>query len=414
MSTLWHDGQVVGETTSAAWGHRVGACVALGMLRADLATPGTAIEVEVFGERRPATVQPDAPLWDPGQRKAARMTPSSVPKYPAGGPGPAAPPGRGLQGNWQSPARKRFAGKRHDRHHPPRRRHGPGTDPPRGRQSAPALGDEGDARPPGAGAGDPCRLFRRRRHRRHRQHLCHPPRPAGQARARRPVQRTCTPPRWPRPRPPAPRMARAASRARSARSSPPTGPTRTRRTTRPPRSMPRSRPPRPALRPAAGRNRRLHRPCPRPDRRCAPGGRSTGIPLWLSVTVDDRDGSRLRSGEPWPTSGHLDGVAALLANCSAPEAMDQALPHLAAHGLPFGAYANGFQQITADFLKDNPTVDALSARPEMTPTATPISPWAGSRRAPPSSAAAARPAPPISPRSPAACARPATASPETP
>ncbi|WP_209425446.1 FAD-dependent oxidoreductase [Pararhodobacter sp. SW119] len=65
MSTLWQDGQVVGETTSAAWGHRVGACVALGMLRSDLATPGTAIEVEVFGERRPAQVQPDAPLWDP-------------------------------------------------------------------------------------------------------------------------------------------------------------------------------------------------------------------------------------------------------------------------------------------------------------------------------------------------------------
>ena len=60
-------------------------------------------------------------------------------------------------------------------------------------------------------------------------------------------------------------------------------------------------------------------------------------------------------------------VDAVLANCSAPEAMDQAMPHLAAFGKPFGAYANGFQQITEDFLKDNPTVDALTARPEMTP-----------------------------------------------
>ncbi len=51
--------------TTGAWGHRVGACVALGMLRADLATPGTAVEVEIFGTRHPATVQPDAPLWDP-------------------------------------------------------------------------------------------------------------------------------------------------------------------------------------------------------------------------------------------------------------------------------------------------------------------------------------------------------------
>jgi dimethylglycine dehydrogenase len=65
MSTLWHDGQVVGETTTGTWGHRVGASVALGMIRADLAQPGTALEVEIFGTRHPATVQPDAPLWDP-------------------------------------------------------------------------------------------------------------------------------------------------------------------------------------------------------------------------------------------------------------------------------------------------------------------------------------------------------------
>jgi dimethylglycine dehydrogenase len=65
MSTLWHDGQVVGETTTGVWGHRVGACIALGMLRADLTVPGTAVEVEIFGTRHPATVMPDAPLWDP-------------------------------------------------------------------------------------------------------------------------------------------------------------------------------------------------------------------------------------------------------------------------------------------------------------------------------------------------------------
>ncbi len=65
MSTLWHEGRVVGETTSAYWGHRVGSCVALGMLRADLAEPGTALEVEVFGTRYPAQVQGDGPIWDP-------------------------------------------------------------------------------------------------------------------------------------------------------------------------------------------------------------------------------------------------------------------------------------------------------------------------------------------------------------
>ncbi|WP_417729360.1 GcvT family protein [Roseovarius sp.] len=65
MSTLWHDGQIVGETTSGAWGYRVNASVALGMLRADLAVPGTEIEVEIYGERCAAVVQADAPLWDP-------------------------------------------------------------------------------------------------------------------------------------------------------------------------------------------------------------------------------------------------------------------------------------------------------------------------------------------------------------
>ena len=65
MSTLWHDGQVVGETTSGAWGYRVGRSIALGMLRADLTDPGTEIEVEIYGERRKAIVQPDQPLWDP-------------------------------------------------------------------------------------------------------------------------------------------------------------------------------------------------------------------------------------------------------------------------------------------------------------------------------------------------------------
>ena len=65
MSTLWHDGAIVGETTSGAWGYRVNASVALGMIRADLAVPGTEIEVEIYGERCRAVVQADAPLWDP-------------------------------------------------------------------------------------------------------------------------------------------------------------------------------------------------------------------------------------------------------------------------------------------------------------------------------------------------------------
>jgi dimethylglycine dehydrogenase len=65
MSPLYADGEVVGETTSGDWGYRVGKSIALGMLRTDLAVPGAEIEVEIYGQRRRATVQPDAPLWDP-------------------------------------------------------------------------------------------------------------------------------------------------------------------------------------------------------------------------------------------------------------------------------------------------------------------------------------------------------------
>ena len=65
MSTIWHRGEVVGETTSGGWGYRVDVSIALGMLRADLAVPGSEVEVEIYGERVPAVVQEDCPLWDP-------------------------------------------------------------------------------------------------------------------------------------------------------------------------------------------------------------------------------------------------------------------------------------------------------------------------------------------------------------
>ncbi len=101
------------------------------------------------------------------------------------------------------------------------------------------------------------------------------------------------------------------------------------------------------------------------------GAQAAGKPVWLSVTVDDEDGSRLHSGEPVAEVADLaaSGAVALLANCSAPEAMAAALPHLLKSGLPVGAYANGFQQITKDFLKDKATVDALRARRDLGPDA---------------------------------------------
>ena len=100
------------------------------------------------------------------------------------------------------------------------------------------------------------------------------------------------------------------------------------------------------------------------------GAAAAGLPVWLAVTVDDEDGSRLRSGEPVAALAPVvaeGGAAAVLANCAAPEAMAAALAVLAGFGLPYGAYANGFRQITKAFLADSPTVAVLESRPEMTP-----------------------------------------------
>jgi dimethylglycine dehydrogenase len=69
MSTVWHDGEIVGETTSGGWGHRVDQSIALAMLRSDCAEPGSQVEVEIFGERFAATVHGDAPLWDPANAR---------------------------------------------------------------------------------------------------------------------------------------------------------------------------------------------------------------------------------------------------------------------------------------------------------------------------------------------------------
>ena len=65
MAPLFKGDEVVGETTSGYWGYRVNKSIALGMLRADLAVPGSEVEVEIYGTRRKAIVQPDQPLWDP-------------------------------------------------------------------------------------------------------------------------------------------------------------------------------------------------------------------------------------------------------------------------------------------------------------------------------------------------------------
>jgi glycine cleavage system aminomethyltransferase T/glycine/D-amino acid oxidase-like deaminating enzyme len=57
--------RVVGYVSAADRGHVVGATIALAYLPVELAEPGTALDVEILGERRAAAVV-EAPIYDPG------------------------------------------------------------------------------------------------------------------------------------------------------------------------------------------------------------------------------------------------------------------------------------------------------------------------------------------------------------
>ena len=98
----------------------------------------------------------------------------------------------------------------------------------------------------------------------------------------------------------------------------------------------------------------------------------SGLPVWLAVSVEDFDGSKLRSGENLadlaPVLNRFD-TDAILINCSRPEAVSTAVDIAAQFGRPFGAYANGFTKIAQGFLKDAPTVDALQERSDLSPAA---------------------------------------------
>lgn len=102
------------------------------------------------------------------------------------------------------------------------------------------------------------------------------------------------------------------------------------------------------------------------------GTAKTGKPVWLAISVRDDDGRYLRSGEP---VGDMKRIvddyapAAVLVNCSRPEAVTSALETVREFGLPFGGYANGFVQISDGFLQEKPTADALKARTDLGPAA---------------------------------------------
>jgi S-methylmethionine-dependent homocysteine/selenocysteine methylase len=100
------------------------------------------------------------------------------------------------------------------------------------------------------------------------------------------------------------------------------------------------------------------------------GASTTGKPVWVSWTLHDDDSARLRSGEPLP-----DAVAALrelepaamLVNCSVPEALTAAVAELEPGGVPFGAYANGFSHIVDDYEPGSVTT-VLGHRHDLDPT----------------------------------------------
>ncbi|MEZ7813248.1 MAG: S-methylmethionine-dependent homocysteine/selenocysteine methylase [Paracoccaceae bacterium] len=100
------------------------------------------------------------------------------------------------------------------------------------------------------------------------------------------------------------------------------------------------------------------------------GASEAGLPVWVSFTVDDTDGTRLRSGENVVEIERLVETyrpAALLANCSLPEVMSQALDCLSKFDLPFGAYANGFTHIPDSFKIQGATAEHLTRRNDLNP-----------------------------------------------
>jgi homocysteine S-methyltransferase len=102
------------------------------------------------------------------------------------------------------------------------------------------------------------------------------------------------------------------------------------------------------------------------------GTRQATKPVWLSFSVQDDDGHRLRSGEPLADAAALVAEfapAAVLVNCTRPEAVPAALDDLQGFGRPFGAYANGFTRISDAFLQEAPTVDVLERRSDLSPAA---------------------------------------------
>jgi len=65
---IWKDGQVVGFVSSGGYAHYVEKSIALGFLPPQMITDGAEFEIEILGERRPATLF-SRPLFDPDGKR---------------------------------------------------------------------------------------------------------------------------------------------------------------------------------------------------------------------------------------------------------------------------------------------------------------------------------------------------------
>ena len=99
-------------------------------------------------------------------------------------------------------------------------------------------------------------------------------------------------------------------------------------------------------------------------------GVESQLPTWVAFTVDDENGTLLRSGEPLRLAAEAviaEGARAVLVNCSVPEMVTMALAELSGLSVPFGGYANGFTSASA--LQPGGTVSHLKARTDLNPAA---------------------------------------------
>jgi len=71
---IFADGDLVGRATGGNYGWRLGKSLALAMVRPDLSDVGTALEIEILGERYSATVVPESPFDPENQRLRADGT----------------------------------------------------------------------------------------------------------------------------------------------------------------------------------------------------------------------------------------------------------------------------------------------------------------------------------------------------